>query len=129
MARKTAPPDAAGPEPKGRYYIDPDHPRPRVSEPTPEYASSKPVVTVSATDAARRFSDLINRVCYEGETFVVERGGRAICQIAPVETRRCTGADLLALFATLPHPGDEFLDILEDITRNQPPVQKLPWEP
>jgi antitoxin (DNA-binding transcriptional repressor) of toxin-antitoxin stability system len=38
---------------------------------------------LSATDAARRFSDLLDQVEYEGETFVVERRGRAVASISP----------------------------------------------
>jgi antitoxin (DNA-binding transcriptional repressor) of toxin-antitoxin stability system len=38
---------------------------------------------VSATEAARQFSDLLDQVEREGETFVVERRGRAVASIAP----------------------------------------------
>jgi antitoxin (DNA-binding transcriptional repressor) of toxin-antitoxin stability system len=38
---------------------------------------------LSATDAARRFSDLLDQVEYEGQTFVVERRGRAVANISP----------------------------------------------
>jgi len=38
---------------------------------------------LSATEAARRFSDLLDRVEHDRETFVVERRGRAVASIAP----------------------------------------------
>jgi prevent-host-death family protein len=38
---------------------------------------------LSATEAARRFSDLLDQVEHEGETFVVERRGRAVASITP----------------------------------------------
>lgn len=38
---------------------------------------------LSATDAARKFSDLLDSVESEGETFVVVRRGRAIATIGP----------------------------------------------
>jgi antitoxin (DNA-binding transcriptional repressor) of toxin-antitoxin stability system len=38
---------------------------------------------LTATDAARRFSDLLDQVEREGETFVVERRGRAVASIGP----------------------------------------------
>lgn len=38
---------------------------------------------ITATDAARRFSDLLDAVEGRGESFVVERRGRAIASIAP----------------------------------------------
>lgn len=39
---------------------------------------------LTATEAARRFSDLLDRVERDGETFVVERRGRAVASITPV---------------------------------------------
>jgi antitoxin (DNA-binding transcriptional repressor) of toxin-antitoxin stability system len=39
---------------------------------------------LTATEAARRFLDLIDRVERDGETFVVERRGRAVASIQPV---------------------------------------------
>jgi prevent-host-death family protein len=41
-------------------------------------------VKISATEAARNFSGLINRVHYRGETFVVERGGEPVGKIVPL---------------------------------------------
>ncbi len=47
---------------------------------------------VTATDAARRFSDLLDAVEHNGEHFTVIRHGRAIAHIEPVRTGG--GADL-----------------------------------
>ena len=58
---------------------------------------NKPACIVSATQAARTFSDLLNRVRYRGESFVIERGGEPICEMAPVKPPRFSGADLLDL--------------------------------
>lgn len=38
---------------------------------------------LTATQAARRFSDLLDDVEHDGETFVVERRGRAVASIGP----------------------------------------------
>jgi antitoxin (DNA-binding transcriptional repressor) of toxin-antitoxin stability system len=38
---------------------------------------------LTATVAARQFSDLLDRVEHDGETFVVERRGRAVASITP----------------------------------------------
>jgi antitoxin (DNA-binding transcriptional repressor) of toxin-antitoxin stability system len=38
---------------------------------------------LSATEAARSFSSLLDQVEREGETFVVERRGRAVASISP----------------------------------------------
>ncbi|MBI3785487.1 MAG: type II toxin-antitoxin system Phd/YefM family antitoxin [Deltaproteobacteria bacterium] len=94
----------------------------------PATLSSHRTRVVSATDAARNFSDLISRVCYKGETYIVERGGKAMCQLVPAEARRCTGADLLALVTTLAHPADEFLHAVDEITQHQAVVESSVWE-
>jgi prevent-host-death family protein len=40
---------------------------------------------ISATDAARNFSDLLDAVEHGRESYRVTRGGRAVARIAPVE--------------------------------------------
>jgi prevent-host-death family protein len=41
------------------------------------------VETLTATDAARRFSELLDAVEHRGESFVVVRRGRAVARIEP----------------------------------------------
>ena len=85
-------------------------------------------VRVSATDAARRFSDLLNRVHYGEEAFVVERGGRSVCEMRPVyEARRFTGTDLVELLRSVPHPGTEYLEAVEAVVAQQPPAEDPRW--
>jgi antitoxin (DNA-binding transcriptional repressor) of toxin-antitoxin stability system len=115
-------------DPRGKYYIEPKAGGGRVAMPEIAYEADTRATVVSATEAARRFSDLINRASYQGETFVIERGGKPLCQLGPIAEQRCTGADLLDLFARLPKPPDEFLDAVEEIIRNQEPVGPSPWE-
>jgi len=83
---------------------------------------------ISATEAARSFSDLINRVFYRGEEFVIERGGQQVCRIVPAQPAKFTVRDLVELLKTIPKPDQEYWDILEDINRNQPPLPEPPWE-
>lgn len=119
---------AAAPS-RGRYEVTPpDAGAPRIAETPPAYAASSATTVVSATEAARRFSDLVSRACYQGETFVIERGGRPICQLGPLDARRCTGGDLLALLARLPRPDEDFLAAVETAGREQAPVEGSPWE-
>jgi prevent-host-death family protein len=59
---------------------------------------------VSATEAARQFSDLLDQVERDGETFVVERRGRAVASIAPAAA--VSGRALKELMrAQAPDPG------------------------
>ena len=43
---------------------------------------------VSATDAARHFSDLLDSVEHDGERYTIVRHGKAIAQIEPVARGR-----------------------------------------
>ncbi len=60
---------------RGRYEVEPGA-EPSVAEAVPVGLVPGARV-ISATEAARNFSDLTNRVSYRGETYTVERGGRA----------------------------------------------------
>jgi len=83
---------------------------------------------VTATEAARKFSEILNRVAYKGESFVVERNGRPVCEIRPAQEQGISTQELVEILKSGPHPDKEYLDILEEITRNQPMVAPLPWE-
>jgi antitoxin (DNA-binding transcriptional repressor) of toxin-antitoxin stability system len=41
------------------------------------------MVTISATELARRLGDFLGRVRYRGESFVVERNGVAVAKVVP----------------------------------------------
>jgi len=83
---------------------------------------------LSATEAARSFSELLNRVRYRGESFVVERGGDAVCRIVPAGPRQCTFADLARALKGAPRPDAGYLDTVEALTKRQPKTPKSPWE-
>lgn len=44
-----------------------------------------PDEVLTATDASRGFSELLNRVAYGGESFVVKKGQKLMARIVPVE--------------------------------------------
>ena len=77
---------------------------------------------ISATDAVRSFSDLMNRVRYRGESFIVERGGTPICEILPARPPGFSGAKLASLLRSLPKPDAEYLTIVEELAAKQPTV-------
>jgi len=83
---------------------------------------------ISATHAARHFSDLLNRVRYRREKFVVERGGEPVCEIIPARPLARTVADLVRLLRSIPKPDKEYWDTLEDITTHQPPLPPSLWQ-
>jgi len=90
--------------------------------------SAKGSRVISATDAARSFSELLDRVCYRGETFVIERGGELICEIPNVKPLRFTGTDFVTLLHSLPRPDPGFWNAVEDATKQPPAVPESPWE-
>ena len=94
----------------------------------PTVARRMPSRTVLATQAARRFSDLLNRVQYRRESFVVERGGLPVCEVSPVGPIHFTLGDLAALFGSRPTVDDAYLRDVETAVRSQPPLPPSPWE-
>jgi antitoxin (DNA-binding transcriptional repressor) of toxin-antitoxin stability system len=82
---------------------------------------------ISASEAARNFSELMNRIRYRGESFIVERGGKPVCEILPARPPKFTGAELARLLRSLPRPDDDYLAVLEEITTKQPTVAESGW--
>lgn len=83
---------------------------------------------VTATDAARRFSDLLNRVRYAGESFVIIQGGEEIGLLVPAQPARpVTLRGLLDILASEGAPVPELADDLEAIQKEQPALDEAPW--
>ena len=61
--------------------------------------------TISATEASRKFSDLLDAI-ERGESVTVTRGNRPVAEIRPA--RRRTGRDLQAALAEISPPDDRF---------------------
>jgi antitoxin (DNA-binding transcriptional repressor) of toxin-antitoxin stability system len=78
---------------------------------------------ISATDAARGFSAVLDAVEHDGETFVVTRGGRGIARIEPAAG--VTGAAVKALLRR--HPTDiGWTEELRELRANAP-TQDRAW--
>lgn len=83
---------------------------------------------LTATEVARNFSEVLNRVSYKQEAIVVERGGLPVCEIRPVyQAPRFTGADLANLMRSLVSPGEAYLRAVEKAIRNQPAAEDTKW--
>jgi hypothetical protein len=83
---------------------------------------------ISATRAARSFSELLDRVCYRGESFVIERGGELVCEMARVKPPRFTGADFLSVVRSLPKPDPQYWKAVEEATKQRSTIPDSPWE-
>jgi prevent-host-death family protein len=69
---------------------------------------------ISATDASKRFADLLDAVEHRGETFTVVRRGRVVATIAPAQ--RGSGADLRRILSEHP-PDDAWRQDVADLRR------------
>ena len=107
----------------------PASPRGRRPSPRPRRHISSAALArrVSATDAARSFSDLLNRVQYRGETIVVERNGAPACEIAPAKPVAFSLSELAGLLRSAAKPDPDYWALIEAITRHQPVVEPSPW--
>ena len=77
---------------------------------------------ISATDAARKFADLLDAVEHDGERYTITRRGRAVAFIEPVTRGR--GSDVKGLLGR--HlPDDGWGRDLEE-TRNLLEVEQRP---
>ncbi len=86
------------------------------------------VTRITATELARNLSDILNRVHYRGEEFIVERGGEAIADIGPAALPRgITAQELVSRLGDLALPGEGFADELEAIQAEQPKAEAPEW--
>jgi antitoxin (DNA-binding transcriptional repressor) of toxin-antitoxin stability system len=84
--------------------------------------------SISVTEAARNFSDCINRAHYQGTTFVLHKNGVPVARIVPEERKPRTGKELAAALRVAlndVHLGEEeataWLHDLEVARKTLPP--------
>jgi prevent-host-death family protein len=82
------------------------------------------VRTITATEASRRFSDLLDAI-ERGETIVIVRGNHPVAEIGPA--RRRTGADLRAALAGVPAPDRKFEEDIAAATALLTNDRADPW--
>jgi prevent-host-death family protein len=54
-------------------------------------------MAISVTQAARRFADCVNRVRYQGTSFVLHKNGIPVARIVPIESSFGTNLEQLAV--------------------------------
>lgn len=77
---------------------------------------------ITATEAARKFADLLDAVEHDGERFTITRRGKAVASIEPVTRGR--GADVKALLRRHT-PDARWADDLDEV-RNLLEVEHRP---
>ena len=89
--------------------------------------------TITATDAVRNFSELLNGIRYRGERYTILKGGKPAATIGPaagpIKERKLS--DLKKIVRNLPRLEDDGDAFTRDITQAiavQPPVSEgNPW--
>ncbi len=92
------------------------------------------VESITVTEAARNFSDCVNRVRYQGTSFVLHKNGVPVARIVPEGQKPRTGREIAATLRMAlkdVHLGEEeasgWLRDIEEGRRNLiPPVDK--WQ-
>jgi len=83
---------------------------------------------VSATEAVRTFSDLLDRIRYRGEEFVVERGGEPVCRMTPAAPAKALSfRDLASLLREIPKPDAGYASDVRRAARSQGRPPRSSW--
>jgi prevent-host-death family protein len=89
---------------------------------------------ITATQAIRDFSELLNKIKYKGDHYIIERNGKPVAYMEPVkETKKVkTLKELKFLLNELPSLDDDldaFAADIENICENQPSLpERSIWE-
>jgi prevent-host-death family protein len=84
--------------------------------------------SISATELARKLGDVLGRIRYRGESFVVERNGEPIARITPIASRSagCILEGLRAWQEAAP-PDPTLADDLDRVNRADR-APRNPWD-
>ena len=105
--------------------------RPRDSGAEARSPASAGARVVTATETAKNFGSIIDRVREERAVYVVERGGTPVAEIRPVKSKTVTVRDFVELIrsGSIPAAGEEYLKAVEDGVAfwNREEVPRHPW--
>jgi prevent-host-death family protein len=86
--------------------------------------------TVTVTEAARNFSELVSRVHYRGESALLVKGGKPMARVVPARRGR-TGRELASVWSKLPHLSPKEAEALENdlaVARRKLAPVKSKWD-
>ncbi len=84
--------------------------------------------TITATELSRSLSDILSRVRYKGETFIVERNGVPVATLGPATSTKPLPLGEFLAFVKENWPDDKFAEELEAIHSLQQPARMPEWE-
>ena len=84
---------------------------------------------ISATQAVRDFSEVLNTIKFKGDHYIIERSGKPVASMKPIDEKKnlMTLRELKHLLKELPRLEEEldaFATDLENIWKDQPPLPK-----
>ena len=80
--------------------------------------------TITATEASRRFSDLLDAI-EAGESITVTRGNHPVAEIRPAARRR--GRDLRMDLEGIPAPDEKFATDIAEALSHVTDTESDPW--
>jgi hypothetical protein len=84
-------------------------------------------IRITATELARKLGDVLGRIRYRSESFVVERNGEAVARILPMATATAgVVGDGLRAWREVGQGDERFADDLESVNRADRPPRN-PW--
>jgi len=87
------------------------------------------MIPISVTQLARNLADVVNRVVYRGEEFIVLRGNRPVAELTPAPRGRRV-SELPGVLAALPRLGaDEADRFAADLATARGDADRLPGDP
>ncbi len=82
---------------------------------------------ITATELARKLGEVLGKVRFRGDTFVIERNGEAVARVVPSpRSRTATLAEGLRAWKEAGSDDPDFADDLERINRADRPPRN-PW--
>jgi len=89
---------------------------------------------ITATQAVREFSELLNKIKFKGDRYIIERSGKPVAQMEPIREAKKAKMlkELKSLLKELPRLDQEldaFAADLEGVRKDQPPLpEEGMWE-
>jgi prevent-host-death family protein len=91
--------------------------------------------TVGVAEAKAKFSELLGRVLHRGERIIVQRRGKPVAALVPMEDLKRTEVqsgdwldDVAGLFADCPEVCDSIDQVVAERHREIPAEVRFPWD-
>lgn len=81
---------------------------------------------ITATELARRLGEVLGKIRFRRDTFVIERNGEPVARLSPLATSGTTLAEALRVWREAGPADPDFADDLERVNRADRPPRN-PW--